>query len=185
MDARITRTRGRLQGALFELAAERGIDNVTVSDIAKRAGVNRTTFYLHYSDPETLLADAIDAVAERAGAGLSAIDITATEPPEQLGEFLSHADENAELYRRVFTDPGYAVAFARLRSRLVGLIEERIATGLVPPPADVPPHVLAASLAGSILGVIAAWLVEEDRADPATAARWIWAVALPTSGSEN
>jgi AcrR family transcriptional regulator len=185
MDPRITRTRGRLQDALFELAAERGLDNVTVIDIAKRAGVNRTTFYLHYSDPETLLADAIDAVAERAGAGLPVIDIAAEEPPEQLIEFLAHADQNADLYRLVFTEPGYGVALSRLRSRLVSLIEDRMELGIVPPPVGIPPQILAAAIGGSILGVIGAWLTQEERAKPATAARWIWTVTIPASGSES
>ena len=63
MDPRIARTRQSLQAALFELARERGLDEITVADIAERAGVNRSSFYQHYSDKDTLLADAIDAVA--------------------------------------------------------------------------------------------------------------------------
>jgi AcrR family transcriptional regulator len=34
----------------IELAAERGFDAITVGDIARRAGVNRATFYRHYQD---------------------------------------------------------------------------------------------------------------------------------------
>jgi AcrR family transcriptional regulator len=39
-----------LQEALIELAAERGFDAIAVGDIARRAGVNRATFYRHYQD---------------------------------------------------------------------------------------------------------------------------------------
>ncbi len=70
MDVRVARTRKRLQEALFALARERGLDDVSVSDIAEHAGVNRSTFYQHYSDKETVLADALDALLAQAGAQL-------------------------------------------------------------------------------------------------------------------
>jgi AcrR family transcriptional regulator len=49
-DPRVRRTHELLQEALIELAAERGFDAITVGDIARRAGVNRATFYRHYQD---------------------------------------------------------------------------------------------------------------------------------------
>src|SRR5690606_15118949 len=70
VDPRIARTRRSLQEALFELARERGLDEISVADIAERAGVNRSSFYQHYSDKDTLLADAIDAVVEEAGTAI-------------------------------------------------------------------------------------------------------------------
>lgn len=36
--------------AFWNLAAEQSLDKVTVSAIAKRAGVNRGTFYVYFSD---------------------------------------------------------------------------------------------------------------------------------------
>jgi GAF domain-containing protein len=50
IDPRVRRTHKLLQEALLELAAERGFDAVTVGDIARRASVNRATFYRHYQD---------------------------------------------------------------------------------------------------------------------------------------
>lgn len=182
VDPRIAKTRARLQRALFELADEKGIDRVTVSDITHRAEVNRTTFYLHYADAETLLADAIDGVAERALLALEEIDIASAEPPAQLTEFLRHTDENARLYRQVFTEPGYAVALSRLKDRLIGTIYSHADADGAEPPADIPLPIFAASVAGSILGVIGAWLEGEDRAEPAVVAKWIWEISRPASG---
>ena len=176
MDPRIAKTKQSLQEALFTLVRERGIDDVSVSDIAQRAGVNRTTFYLHYSDKETLLADALDLIAQRAGAELGPIDVTSGEPPVVLVEFLSHMETYAELYHRVFTEPGYGVALARLRAHMIAGIErvaEHSDHGHAP---DVPVHFVAAGVAGSILGMLGAWLDEDPRANAIDAARWIWAV---------
>jgi AcrR family transcriptional regulator len=176
VDPRIAKTKLRLQEALFELVSERGIDDVSVGDIADRAGVNRTTFYLHYSDKETLLADALDLVAARSGAHLDEIDPESAEPPLALVEFFAHVDDYAGLYRRIFTEPGYGAALARLRGHAVDAIEHRVA--LVPGgvPIDAPVTFISAGIAGSILGMIGAWLESEARATPADAARWAWAV---------
>ncbi len=177
MDARIVRTRRRLQEALFALARERGIDHVSVSDIAERAEVNRSTFYQHYSDKETLLADALDLVAQEAGAKIDGIDPTAPLAPEVLVEFLQHIETHADLYSRVFTEPGYGVVLARLRDQLHVAIMAA-AEGHESHQVDVPPDVVAAGVAGSIIGVIGAWLSREDRPPAVEAAQWVWVVLL-------
>ena len=66
MDPRIARTRQSLQQALLALAREESLDAISVADIAARAGVHRSSFYQHYADKETLLADAIDSAVDDA-----------------------------------------------------------------------------------------------------------------------
>jgi AcrR family transcriptional regulator len=69
--------RDRLGMAAFELFAERGYEQTTVTDIAARAGVTERTFYRHFGDKrEVLFADGSElqdyltqAVSERAAAG--------------------------------------------------------------------------------------------------------------------
>lgn len=181
MDARIVRTRRRLQEALFALARERGIDHVSVSDIAERAEVNRSTFYQHYSDKETLLADALDLVAQEAGAKIEGIDPAAPLAPAVLVEFLQHLETHADLYARVFSEPGYGVVLARLRDQLHVAIMTA-AEGHETHAVDVPTDVVAAGVAGSIIGVIGAWLSREERPPAAEAAQWVWVVLLGLGG---
>lgn len=54
-DPRVTRTRGLLEDAFMEAVAEKGFQSVSVKDITERAGVNRATFYAHFSDKYELL----------------------------------------------------------------------------------------------------------------------------------
>ena len=176
MDVRIVRTRRRLQGALFDLAQERGIDQVSVSDIAERAGVNRTTFYQHYSDRETLLADALDLITEEAEVTLDDIDIDSPEPPLVLVNFLRHIELHGNLYQQVFTEPGYGVVLARLRSHIHDWVVE--AAGAPGVDASIPLNVVAAGLAGSIIGVIGEWLKGSPRASVDEVAGWIWALVV-------
>ncbi len=46
----MVRTRNMLGKAFIEVLAEKGFQAVSVQDITDRAGVNRTTFYLHFPD---------------------------------------------------------------------------------------------------------------------------------------
>lgn len=174
MDPRIERTRRRLQEALFALARERGVGHIPVSDIAERAGVNRSTFYQHYSDKETLLADALDLVAAEAGASLNEIDAWSDHPPAVLVNFLAHVDDHAELYRRTFAEPGAGVALVRLRSHIDAAVRRLAPTD--PEPPDVPVEIAAAGITGSIVGVIGAWLACDPRPGPEVAAKWIWMI---------
>ena len=122
MDVRVERTRRRLQDALLELARERPLDEITVAEITARAGVNRSSFYQHYSDKETLLADALDAAAEAAAAMLPDHYEPPSGPPQALVVFLQHVDEHAELYRSVFGPTGSAAVLSRLRARIDAIV---------------------------------------------------------------
>ena len=176
VDARIVKTRRSLQEALFALVNEHGIDEVSIADIAQRAGVNRTTFYLHYSDKETLLADALEAVALEAGAKIDRIDVTGAEPPTVLVDFLVHVDTYADLYQRIFTEPGYGVVLARLRAQMIAAIE-RVAEDTSDDRAtDLPLHFLASGIAGAMVGILGAWLNDTPRASALDAARWTWSI---------
>lgn len=49
-DKRIDATRAKIKRAFTELVAERGLDRLSMSDIARRADLNRGTLYLHFTD---------------------------------------------------------------------------------------------------------------------------------------
>lgn len=176
MDPRIVRTRRKLQEALFALANERGIDDVTVSDIAEHAEINRTTFYQHYSDKETLLADAFSLVAAEAGAQLGEVDVYSARPPQALVAFLEHARAHASLYHRVFTEPGYGAVLGRLHDEIEAAVARAPQDDLPSHDLGIPDRVVAAGMAGLISGVISSWLAEPDQATPDVAATWIWAL---------
>lgn len=61
-DPRIARTRQVLHAALVSLITEKPFANVTVQDIAARAGVGHATFYRHYPTRDALLADVADGL---------------------------------------------------------------------------------------------------------------------------
>ena len=56
---RRTLTEPKIKKVLTSLLASKGFDALTVSDIASLAGINRSTFYMHYTDKYDLLQQLI------------------------------------------------------------------------------------------------------------------------------
>lgn len=90
MDARQVRTRTVLAQAILELAGQRSLEQISVTDVATRAGVSRPTVYAHTDNPGSLLgsvlAEELARIAYRA-------DLTAF-----LTETAGHVQHNRALY---------------------------------------------------------------------------------------
>jgi AcrR family transcriptional regulator len=56
--------RGRLAQAALELYSERGYDEVTVAEIARRAGLTERTFFRHYADKREVFSYGAAALEE-------------------------------------------------------------------------------------------------------------------------
>lgn len=190
MDPRITRTRRSLRDALFSLARERALDEISISDIADRAGINRSTYYQHYSDKDTLLAEALDAVIEETVAEATETPINDVDGARLLAAYLDHVEQNAALYRKLLGESGSAAIQVRMTRRLQSIIasvldqpeqpgEVVAASGGAQPPRGVPglpTGIAAAAMAGSALATVRAWLDTEPLPPARTAGEWIWVV---------
>lgn len=63
-DRRSLRTKKMIRVALSQLIEEKGFNDISITDIAERADINRGTFYLHYSDKYDLLQKIEDEVIQ-------------------------------------------------------------------------------------------------------------------------
>lgn len=61
---RNTKTETKIREALTELLPNKGLAGITVSDICRAAGINRGTFYSHYTDKFNLMAKQVDRLAQ-------------------------------------------------------------------------------------------------------------------------
>lgn len=64
-DRRILRTRAMLRQGLAELMQEKSAGEIAVKELVARANVNRSTFYLHYSSVDQMLAAIEDELLAR------------------------------------------------------------------------------------------------------------------------
>ncbi|KAB7791276.1 TetR/AcrR family transcriptional regulator [Bifidobacterium leontopitheci] len=77
---RNTKTEAKIKAAFTTLVNAKGFDAMTVSDIARTAGINRGTFYMHYIDKFDLRRQLIDDTID----DLTGILLENTEPDAQV-----------------------------------------------------------------------------------------------------
>ena len=72
-DVRILKTKGKFRRALLDLLAVKGIGQISVCEICQKAGVNRNTFYAHYTSAEDLMKEVEESFTRgfRAGGQLA------------------------------------------------------------------------------------------------------------------
>lgn len=164
-DARVERTRSRLADAVLALAAERDITTASVSELTRRAGVNRSTFYAHAQTPMELLtrvlSGELDEVRRRTmdqleQDGLLLRDLTRT----TLREIVAHVVKREAVYGGINRiSSTYA-----LRVVLAEHVEQSVLIALhggfvVPPlPGAEEAALYAAFIAHGVAGAVEVWL---------------------------
>lgn len=161
-DARAQRTRSSLTRALVALAPERGLDEVRVGELARRAGVGRSTFYAHYASKSDFLTSSFVGMISACEAAASS---AAREPTDVL--------PSRQLFAHVRDAGGFAGAFARSRElprmlaaaevKLRAIAEANLAGG--PLPADER-RAAAVFLAGGLVGMLRWWMETGFRQEP-------------------
>jgi AcrR family transcriptional regulator len=98
---------GRLQQAAVELFLERGFEETTVADIAKRAGLTERTFFRYFADKREVLFSGSEALREtlvraidEAPASLAPID-AAGAAVEAVAALFENRYEHARLRARI------------------------------------------------------------------------------------
>lgn len=64
VNRRVQFTKTALRDAMIELICEKPLTSITVKDVCARADINRSTFYLHYKDVDSLLVAVEDYAIE-------------------------------------------------------------------------------------------------------------------------
>ena len=162
-DARILRTRSALHQAVTELATQKSVSAITVSELAERADINRVTFYKHYTTPAEALADALRTeLAEscddaRGSRGRDAFT-------NCVAAVLDHIEERRELYAIAFTDQVDGTIPMMLSNYLTGVAETYLTKRRKKKPAvpDVDLDVAASFFASGTTGAIRVWVLEGD-----------------------
>lgn len=85
--------------ALLLLLEKKDFEFITVKEICEKAGVNRSTFYLHYENTSDLLAETVSMIHEKFRQAFRDKELRAKDErffitPEYLYPFLSFVKEN-------------------------------------------------------------------------------------------
>lgn len=110
-DLRIVKSKIAIENAFINLVEIKGFENVSVTEIAEKAMVNRNTIYLNYGTKEGILESIVKESFEREFGSVSPEIVKKTPLNRKTFEGLFNSlfnviDENIELYRIILTDPG-------------------------------------------------------------------------------
>jgi AcrR family transcriptional regulator len=158
-DRRTLRTRQLLLTALRELMHTHRYESISVSEIAERANVGRSTFYAHYVDKDDLFATGVREMVSQLEQDEPGLRNTLS---PSLGLF-HHVAEAQGLYPS-FAHGRYLDLFlTNLQAELAALLLRRLAPRVSSPATVVPPPVLADMLAGMLLSAVRSWSESDPR----------------------
>ena len=109
-ESKFNNTAIKMRQALIALLEEKAFGDISIMDICKTAGVNRSTFYAHYENLYDLLKETQESVIQGffetfVGAGLKSLDLSKMSAddlifisPQYLVPYLTFIKKNRKLY---------------------------------------------------------------------------------------
>lgn len=169
-DRRVQRTRELLQKALIELIRERRYDAITVQDIADRANVGRTTFYLRYNGKDDLFMDCHEAIASKFHFGplhpLSRDELLSPEAPPGMIAAYRHLEEVRPLLRPILLGKDGRLILQRIRDWRARTIEDSLRAAFAEADSSIPFSLLVDYLAGAQTALMQRWLEKRQPYTP-------------------
>ncbi|WP_438352400.1 TetR/AcrR family transcriptional regulator [Microbacterium sp. CJ88] len=178
----------RLYAAVLELAADRPVAELTATELARRAGVHRSTFYEHAASPDALLALALRTE-------LDEIRVRHLgDPRVEVGEavvhttraVLAHVEAHEAIYRRGLLEAADGGVRGLLSAHFRDSLRMLEDTNRLRPPFSTPGadgtfalEATARFVAHGSVGLLEAWL---DEPAPRDAALYLDAFAALTTG---
>ena len=158
----------RMDEALIALLEKKDLEFITVKEICHQAGVNRSTFYLHYESIAELLDETMEMINQRflsyfpqqeeavlGDLEHRELDDLVLVTQEYLLPYLRFIQDNKKVYRAAFRNPSSMQANARyrvLKQRILDPILERFEI-----PAASRPYYIAYYVEG-IAAIVKEWL---------------------------
>lgn len=180
----------RMDEALIALLEKKDLEFITVKELCQLAGVNRSTFYLHYETVADLLSETVEMINQRFLSYFTQnekdiLDNRQREnlvlvTREYLVPYLHFIQDNKKVYRAAFRNPGGMqadVRYGELKQHILGPILERFHI-----PAAHRPYYIAYYVEG-IIAIVKEWLRQDCKDDVDMIAQIIQVCVRPEGGS--
>lgn len=146
MNTKIQNTKKALRTAALALVEEHSIRDITVSELCKKAGINRTTFYKYYSVPSDVIAEYLADVQDQV---FSTVKTSRTDGAAGLYDIF------LEICRAYYTDPLFTKLYTYSQHNNLSYIEKQIDSGVISYDRNY-----TYFIAGGVDSVLSRWIVE-------------------------
>jgi AcrR family transcriptional regulator len=168
-------TKNTIHQAVLELIGEKGVENLTVSRVAQRAGIAKGTVYLHFKDKDELVCSSIDSSLNPLHTELLNILDSNLEPVDKLKKYLLFSTNFFDEYRNTFRALLYNHHQAHVRKerymssnyevfieKLATTIQEGIDKGIFRP---VDSEIAAISFMESTIAITVQYILNDKQRD--------------------
>lgn len=126
MDKRVLKTRAAIFNAVFDLSTEKELDKITVIELCERAGINKSTFYLHYNSIDDCFKKCFDFFTVKVLSLSNGINYTdaALAPEKTVDMILDVVEKDMELLNKFKNSVIYDGAVRSLKEQFVKAICE-------------------------------------------------------------
>ena len=127
-DRRVVKTKHAIFKAFVELLNEKDINQITITDIAKRANINRKTFYNYYSDVNGVMEEIQNLVVAAFIKNIGTIEFTnmADFLTEIFIKFTETVNHDLEFYGLLFKTNNRSFLIVKIVEALKEYVQKRI-----------------------------------------------------------
>ncbi len=172
IDPRVQRTRRAIWQALLRLSRARGYGAVTVADIAREAGINRSTFYAHFPDKEAVIGDELARLKrdlrarQETPTPVSLARFDPAEPHPNAIRWFEHVAEHEAFYGAVLVTGELAPFERAIAAQIRAYAEARLRGWPAPLTPEIPLDALLSASTAMNIGLVRWWLQQRPRPAP-------------------
>lgn len=167
MDLRKRRSQEKLQVALAHHLQSKTIDEITIGELTRTAGVSRQTFYSNFDSKQSILLNRIELVFEKSWNKTESLVQSEAIGREEFVELsvknlLEECDKDRTLMRAAFTGQAGIQCLSLLKSLISRLISDRILFQFNHNFDSRHLDTISDFYAGGVIGTVQGWLLDES-----------------------
>ncbi|MFT5571159.1 MAG: AcrR family transcriptional regulator [Cryomorphaceae bacterium] len=167
MDLRKRRSQEKLQIALAHHLQSKTIDEITIGELTRTAGVSRQTFYSNFDSKQSILLNRIEAMFDKSWNKTESLVQSASIGREEFVELsvknlLQECDKDRTLMRAAFTGQAGIQCLSLLKSLISQLISDRILFQFNHNLDARHLDTISDFYAGGIIGTVQGWLLDDS-----------------------
>lgn len=170
-DRRIRKTKAALRHGLAVLTQKKSIKEITVKELVEEVDINRSTFYLHYTDIYTMVSELENELLAQFRQAINLYPPTSSE--DEMCRFFEHIynilADNREICIALVSENGDISFIRQVEDFVAGRIKKIFESGMVKNIDDTK-YVFDFCISGG-MGLFKHWLTDENVLEPAHMAR--------------
>ena len=127
-DRRVLKTKRAIYNAFVELLSEKEINHITITDISKKADINRKTFYNYYSNTYEVMEEIENLTADTFIKRLDAIEFTNMTDflTEIFSQFTETINSDLDFFSHLFKTNNRSILIVKIVEAIKEYIRKRI-----------------------------------------------------------